>query len=126
MKYKLLHAQCLVTKTLLVEHVVGLIEDEDFDGSRIEDSFADEILHLAGSTNDNMLADLWLVLSLGDGVGSGDIGKLAHLLDDAHDLPSKLANGSETDCQWVRQREVSSLAKSADVLEPRVCWCRYD
>lgn len=94
----LLRAQRLVTQPLLIQHVVRLVEHKDLNVLGVDDLFADEVLQLAGRADDDVLVNLSTVLDFGNGVCGGDVGELAHGLDDGHDLTRELAHGCEAYC----------------------------
>lgn len=91
----LLDSLALISKTLLIQHVVGLVQNKNLDTTAVQQLPPDHVHDGTGRTN-NDLALKFLIAPAGIGNGSGDhkaFHVLAHLLNHTHDLTCQFATG---------------------------------
>lgn len=107
----------LVAHSLRVQHVISLVNNENFDLGDIELASLANIEHSAGCADNNTSLD---GLPLDEGALDGGhylelFDGLADVLDDALDLSSQFAAGREDEClRLLRRREVDSREEGCD------------
>lgn len=107
----LLDAERLVAEALELDHLVGLVEDEDTNLLGVKDARAEHVDEGAGSTDEDLRGEALATLPrLGDGEEGLDLSELAKLVEDALDLASQLTRGRKTDGlrsheSWVNARQ---------------------
>lgn len=95
-KALLFDANTLFTHPLLIQHVISLVYDEDFDIVHRKPFLPDTIQRSARGSNDNMRRERLTPLHHGrDRELRLCLGELPHCLNDTHDLPSELASGGK-------------------------------
>ena len=94
----LLDANALVTKTLLVQHVVRLIEHEDFQLADIQLPTLDQVQYRPGRADHDLRLNLLPLLGhLWNGILNGErVNEASHHLHNAHDLSRQLPTRCKT------------------------------
>lgn len=132
-RYSRLSTSALLAQTLLVKHVVGLIEDEDLDALGVNKTPPQHICDGAWCANKNMRIKLLATPGRirDDSHCLKTLHELSHVCDDAQDLTCKLSAGREyqrlrlhlreVDARQAIERECGCLSSTGLRLRNHVC-----
>ena len=117
----LLDSDTLLSKTLLVKHVVRLVEHKHLDSTRIDALGLDQVERLSGCAHNQLGSNLVSTLDLvRQRELRGHISELGHGLDHLHDLTGKLARCCKKS-KWTGSETRTSLNKREN---PSQCYSR--
>ena len=92
----LLNTNALVSQTLLVNHIISLVQYKDFHRTRFDLALLDQIHDGTGSSYNNLGIDfLPLCKTILYSSGCGDLCIFCHLRDDIQDLANQLSIGCQ-------------------------------